>query len=768
MQSDAKAGRAKVVPIKADGANEGAKLARLPAPVHSVQEKGKQQFSRALRSLFDSADDALFALADKATTNQEQNLYFESMREVRIRRRELESKFARSIEYAFADLVNKNRVSGAGPYGQAPVSADSLSLVEDDELEELVAIDSMIAKANKNCGENLQYLSLRLDSLVPNKVYQKTNPVGPDVVCNAFVAAARDLDADIKAKLVLFKLFDQHVVSELPQIYDILNTTLIEHNVLPSLQHQKPQPQNSGAGNGAAAAPGHSQAAAPGHNQSASGGTGASAGASVSAGVAGAGAVNAAGVTAGQTGSVSLSGNDLVGALTWIQGEQSTQGSTLGVGTGALQTDISGLLLRVLEEQHGQRALTHSQTETINLVKLLFEFILDDRSLAEPMKALLGCLQIPILKVALLDDSFFKKTGHPARRLLNEMATASLGWQESPEGEGLPRDPLYRKIYETVQTLLGEFETDLSLFNDVLADFVSFIDKERKRASILEQRTIDAEDGKAKAETARRHVNAALKDVVAGRSLPTGARKILDDAWSNVLFLICLKQGRDSEEWQQALQTADDLIWSVTTDSSPETRQQLLGMIPHLVKRLREGLERISFNPFEMTQLLSRLEKLHLAGLQQAVSEADAPFFTAAEDESTPTDAARAGDQKAHINAAAEPADAPRSEAASEDVVNAESATIDGGYLALISKLTQGTWFEMLEGNGKGYRCRLAAIIKPTGKYIFVNRSGMKVAEKTREGLALAMKEDKLKLLDDTMLFDRALESVISSLRKSQ
>ncbi|MEX1033026.1 MAG: DUF1631 domain-containing protein [Cellvibrionaceae bacterium] len=754
--SDAKPGRAKVVPIKANNpitAKDRAKLARLPAPVHSVQEKGKQQLSKALRALFDNTDDALFALADKATSNHDQNLYFESMREVRIRRRQLESTFADVIDNAFVDLVLKGRpgASSGEFYGGDPLPAEGLSLVADDELEELVAVDSMIAKANSACGESLQYLSLRLDSLVPNKVYHKTNPLGPDVICNAFVSAARELEADIKAKLVLFKLFDQYVVSELPAIYDGLNATLIEHNVLPSLRHGSPPPRNSGASSGrAGGGTGTAGSAAQGQAIPSQGSGAASQGAT------------AGGQTAGANQTAALSGIELLGALTEIQGQQTTQWSQPGatVSVAGVQTDIGGALLTLLKEQHGPRSLAQSQIETINLVKLLFEFILDDRSLAEPMKALIGRLQIPILKVALLDEAFFTKSGHPARRLLNEMATASLGWQENPKEEGAPKDPLYRKISDVVQRLLNEFEADVSLFNDVLADFVSYIEKERKRASILEQRTIDAEDGKAKAEAARRQVNAALKEIKAGHSIPSAVENILDRAWSNALFLICLKQGKGSEEWQHALQTARDLVWSVTVDITPESRQQLLGMIPHLVKRLREGLEKIAFNPFEMTQLLNQLEKLHLARLQGLGSN-DPDSVPGESPQAQPESTAKTQPPPAEPTPDKEPA-------VSAAESSQAAADIDSSYLALISKLTQGTWFEMTDTTGKHYRCRLAAIIKATGKYIFVNRSGMKVAEETRDSLALAMKEDKLTLLDDTMLFDRALESVIGGSRKSR
>ena len=99
------------------------------------------------------------------------------------------------------------------------------------------------------------------------------------------------------------------------------------------------------------------------------------------------------------------------------------------------------------------------------------------------------------------------------------------------------------------------------------------------------------------------------------------------------------------------------------------------------------------------------------------------------------------------------------------DAAISESIQVDPQHLALVSNITQGTWFEMQGDAGEKYRCRLAAIIRSVGKYIFVNRSGMKVAEESRESLALALQTKRLTILDDGMLFDRALEAVIGTLR---
>ena len=81
-------------------------------------------------------------------------------------------------------------------------------------------------------------------------------------------------------------------------------------------------------------------------------------------------------------------------------------------------------------------------------------------------------------------------------------------------------------------------------------------------------------------------------------------------------------------------------------------------------------------------------------------------------------------------------------------------------------RLEVGNWVEFQQGGGKVVRCRLAAIIRATGKYIFVNRAGVKIVENNRAGLLKAYQRGELNLLDEGRLFDRALESVIGNLRE--
>lgn len=64
--------------------------------------------------------------------------------------------------------------------------------------------------------------------------------------------------------------------------------------------------------------------------------------------------------------------------------------------------------------------------------------------------------------------------------------------------------------------------------------------------------------------------------------------------------------------------------------------------------------------------------------------------------------------------------------------------------------------------------CRLAAIVEATGKYIFVNRAGVKVGEYTADELMQSLIYDASEIIDTGAEFENVLEGVIQDLRVSK
>src|SRR5690606_15623208 len=158
---------------------------------------------------------------------------------------------------------------------------------------------------------------------------------------------------------------------------------------------------------------------------------------------------------------------------------------------------------------------------------------------------------------------------------------------------------------------------DPGIFSELLADFLAFTGDERRRSELLEQRTRDAEEGRAKAEMARQEVEQVLNERLLGRTLPEGVVRLLQEAWSKVLMLTCLKHGVDSPEWQAALQTMDDLVWSVEPHEDPEAGRRLLELGPGLLKAVREGMTSAAFDPFSTSEFFSQLESLRVQAFQR-------------------------------------------------------------------------------------------------------------------------------------------------------
>jgi len=86
-------------------------------------------------------------------------------------------------------------------------------------------------------------------------------------------------------------------------------------------------------------------------------------------------------------------------------------------------------------------------------------------------------------------------------------------------------------------------------------------------------------------------------------------------------------------------------------------------------------------------------------------------------------------------------------------------------YVAQIDAIEIGNWVEFNLVNGASFRCKLSAIIEEADCFVFVNRMGLKVIEKTRTDLAHEMRRGRLTVLEQGALIDRALDAVVGSLR---
>ena len=219
-------------------------------------------------------------------------------------------------------------------------------------------------------------------------------------------------------------------------------------------------------------------------------------------------------------------------------------------------------LLRQMRDREEIRSAPELDRGTVDALAEVFDFVFADQAIPMQMKVIIGRLQIPVLKAAMIDRDFFLSDEHPARRLVDTLAGASVGW--APEkGED---DPLYVRIESTVQRVLTEFEDDLDLFSDLLRDFTEFLFESEQQvqsrvepAAQAEHQVESEEHAKAQAdELIHKHLKERSEDKPLGPFL----LPFLTNEWRDVIAR-ALQSGEDgAKACDQAIKTMDLLIWS--------------------------------------------------------------------------------------------------------------------------------------------------------------------------------------------------------------
>ena len=747
----------------------------LPRPLERVRDRITERAGGLLADMLDGADDTLFDLAEKET-DSERDRYFDAMRELRLQRGALETGFRQALGNLFQDSV---RAPDDREHAPGKVSAEDLALVKHEELETTVALDNLARRARKGHDEALRAFQHRLEYLFESKVdiTERNNPLEPRNLAACFSACLERLSLDIRARLIVLKLFERVVMDEAGVMIDEANQVLADAGVLPDMKtvpvpRGRPAGESGGAtgasGSGASPASeapraggapsaGDVSAAAPPADNAMfgllqellttlrglgpAGAPASSASAPVGAPVAGGAALPTSGMAIMHNGVAHLNGapltadapvqavssQDLFGLLTRLQ---RLEHALDGGGAEAQDRSVKDELSDLLESENSEaiHALDQADDDVINLVAMLFDFILDDEGLPSEIKALIGRLQIPLLKVAIADKTFFSNEEHDARLLLNTLARAGCQWDPQQGYD----DETYQRIDRAVHAIIDDYDEDAALFSDLLAEFESFFSDQRARAERVAERVREAEEGKARAEQAAEAVRHYIDARLAGRQVPDVAVRLLRQGWQQVLYLTWLREGEDSATWRRYAKVVDALVWSVMPHRAPADLDKLRDLSPKVVRALEHGLESIQYDADETRALLDDLLAVHdslIKGLEtERVAVPKAP----------------------------------------EPEPPAPSALPDDHELVVRARrLRAGQWLEIGDGED-AQRAKLAANIRDGAKLVFINRRGIKVREYDAAGLARALHDGEVKLIEDGALFDRALEAVISDLRRLQ
>ena len=749
--------------------NRPATATESKALLSQCRELARSKLSRILAEALDKVENDLFAAAEASTSRAEQQVLFEAMAQVKKHRADIASSFDRHFIEIFERRVTSRRAA-AGKSQE--LKLDELKLVDDTAVEEDLVI-SDLARKTKNRIDQEQMMGIRArfgHLLATDELEDSCNPLSPEAVFEALRLSCAKIPGDFAVKRSLLNAFQPYVAAGMTTVYADVNRNLIAHHVLPRIHHRVKraadvgvQPRAQDGPGGGAAAMSASQAMHLGQLLGNQAGVGASqlmnlqqlfsgfgvpvGGASPALAASGAFDLSAllAGVVSGppamraqvaralaepsryafESALATPATPELIGSLTQLQANP-------GFGPALSPAEFLGAL-----DQH-VRSQSHPLDQlTIELVTMVFDYILDDRSIPEAIKAEIARLQIVAIKAAILDRTFFARRQHPMRRLLDRIAESGA----DPEVATHDQSRFVIGLRGMVDYIVHQFTDDLKIFTVA----------QEKLEELLREDTLDRERAiaptkvelakKEEVEIAHATALAEIKRRVTRRT-PGFVREFLYHWWTKTLVDAYMKNREGDDSWTHRLGVVDALVWSVAPLKTGEI-QQLASMLPTLMRSLLRGMNAIDVPAEARHAFFNQLMQAHTATINAAKSQAKGAA-PAAPEAAAPVPAAEPEPD--------DPATGPVTNSGMEDY-----------YLHTAMALERGAVVEFVDGAAAPVRAKLSWV-SPQQTILLFTSSSAGARQLQPKALATLLREGKARVLEASeALIDRVVSAMVGA-----
>jgi len=740
--------------------------------IQKCRDMALVHFNSWMTDLFEKVEPALLDFIDKADTNQSQFQFIDAISVVRSHRGSVEQRFHEEIARGFSEFLRGESISYPFPLLESQLQASgSLELVDDNELNQRLSLQNMIDKTERRSFQQLYALKQRLAMVRGGHKLDDTDiPTGPTHCASAFQAATADFGFETNVLLIIHAMFEKFVMRNMNTLYEEFNEHLIEAGVFPNLKLEAPsQPHSEGGDDYQDAAAEEAEhegemdqagGAPAGHSQATNIPLGEELFNSIRDLMASRRRHDARYSQHPDINPAAAGGRPMVdppvivSALEQIQPDHSADFLPHMDESGNLPShmEVDNALLeqvrrRLIEEREklfqgvDPNTIPSADLDTIELVGMLFEHVLNEEELPNIAKALISHLHTPYLKVAILDHHFLIDSRHIARRLLNLMVDAGRQWIEE---EDLRRG-IYYPMQEGVNLILAEFKNEMDVFEQVNEQLTGDIKELEQKAKVVEARAQEAAKGRERLENARTHAHRIIQDHIRDRRFHPIIERFLNHAWLDKIILMLLRDPdiEKSVEWREVVSVIDDVSRVYGLKDDPRLREQFRARLPGLKTRIENGLRAMGdvHQPdlralFETLTILAETGEMTEPALQKAIP----------------------GKNYSPVTPVIEKKPAPRPQ------------PLDDEEKAILEKLKNvafGTWFELEDDGGVPHRLKLSWFSPVTQKYMFVDKSGVQALVTPVEVLARQIHRGKAQMLKPPKLpfMDRAMEAILGVLQ---
>jgi len=443
----------------------------------------------------------------------------------------------------------------------------------------------------------------------------------------------------------------------------------------------------------------------------------------------------------------------MMSVLGSLQAQAATIASAEGTAVGI--RDAIGNAAKQLGLGGGVHAMPEQAQDTLALVSMLFEVLLDGKRLDPLAHSQLSRLIVPYVRIAVLDRALFMTSEHPARRVLNLLVEAL----ETASADAPKLKPLRELALATIEQIVTGFNDDNSIFEPMETALETQLEANRRRAELAEKRAAEAHAARERREQTRDQVSDFLQEVLFGKSIPNVLLDFLLGPWQHDQNATLLREGEDSKEVLSNQFLLRDLLKACETGNIADREKMQAGVLA-VVEGSGLGIDSAKefMASFEAALKLAQLTEKAKAAAPPGTEVKLPPMPEAAK----PVVVERAA--LATSAAAIVPA-APSTDAFVAPPV--AELPLPEDVVAKYEAMPMGTWVDLVGDDGKITPAHVSFISPISGKRILSNRRGMRMVCASVQELAAMEAAGQIQPRHAKRAFDNALGAVGKRLQDS-
>lgn len=619
-------------------------------------------------------------------------------------------------EFCNTVIAETDNITGEQHRNEPAIPTDySLSLIEKEDFEDWLKISAIIRQLNNQFEHELFQIVAELGRIFGISKLAVQNPLNPSVLCDAFRDVILQLGFESKIQAIIYESFGHVLAINLSGLYQDTRQVLAKYKTaIPNIEskagkHPKHKQQEDFSG--------YLDQQEPVSYE----------GLTLSSPRSGQTAVARINLATPpepsyETGRPTLQiAEKLLGFLHDTVQQQAAYKAKSGSASILDSDEINATLAKASSGKA-------NASQRLEIYDRFFETLFAELELASPIKPYLERLRPPLLAIAQTEENFLESNLHPAKTIINQIAALEPAVKTNKHIKGINVKNALDKLLERIKP--GS-SPDNQVFTEIERELQNLTQQITKAVNTNIQRIIESYEGQQQLESARRKVQAAIYQRMAGKPVPAVIPQLLEAGWQHLLVIEELNNNNPKQQNTHTWLILDQLFqWLPQPDSEINTQ---LPAIYEALSYIEDNLRLVCPNAFEFDKIIHEL-KAQLIG-QGPQMPRKPPSF---------------------IELSAEPS------------VDSTANAAHDSFSLQVEQLNVGDWLMIAHGSAKHEAMKLIWIGSILPVYVFVNRDGLEKLELKKVELAELIRQGAAYKSDnfDTPLVERTSDAMVQNVHE--